>query len=236
MLNLEVLSDKQMESIDQRQTQQQADWQSIPSDGMKTRFIGIELTILPGVFPPKRDTQLLPELLTLGKTESVLDVGTGTGALAIWAATQSDASVIAIDISEAACRNARLNIENLALGNRIQVRPGSMNSCLQQDESFDVVIANLPGRNKRATNQISAAQWDTDFQAHKELFAQSQIRLRNEGKIFMVKANYPDLLEMIDLARTFNLQTEVLGKSEATADDPRIYYALSLTKLEVGDL
>lgn len=235
MMNIEVLTAKQMASVDKRQTQQQSDWLSIPSEGIEMQFYGTTLTVLPSVFPPKRDTQLLPQFIDLSQAEAVLDVGTGTGALAIWAAKQSHASVIAIDISEVACRNASLNIKNLALEEQIQVRSGSMDYCLMKNDSFDVILANLPGRNKKATNPISAAQWDTDFQAHKMLFTHSQTSLRKGGKIYMVKANYPDLLEMIALAETFNLKTEIVGKSEATADDPRVYYALSLSKLNVGD-
>ncbi|MEM7208674.1 MAG: tRNA (adenine(22)-N(1))-methyltransferase TrmK [Pseudomonadota bacterium] len=235
MLKIEVLSDEQMNVVDRRQIQQQVDWTSIPPEGIRTRFADVDLTLLPGVFPPKRDTQLLSASVDLSRADSVLDVGTGSGALAIWAARQGDASVIAIDISDAACKNASINVEKLSLKNRIQVRHGDIASTLRQAETFDVIIANLPGRNKKATSTIAAAQWDTDFKAHKALFAHSKSLLRAGGKIFMVKANYPDLLEMVDIATAFKLRTEVIGVSDATPDDPRIYYALALNKLDAAD-
>ena len=157
MLNIDVLSSVQMKEIDKRQAQQQTDWKSIPTEGVPTHFAGKNLTVLPGVFPPRRDTLLLTNLLNIREAESVLDVGTGTGALAIWAAEQSQAFIIAIDIFEAAYRNAKKNVESLGLKERIEVRKGDIYSCLHEDENFDVIIANLPGRNKKATDGVSAA-------------------------------------------------------------------------------
>ena len=81
---------------------------------------------------------------------------------------------------------------------------------------------------------MSAAQWDSDFQAHRGLFELAHKQLNLDGKIYMVKANYPDLLEMIELASSFGFQTAVIGESKATEDDQRVYYALSLS-LKTGN-
>ena len=235
-MNIDVLTPTQMEAIDQRQIQQQSDWKSIPPDGITVSFLESELIVLPGVFPPKRDTQLLIDTLDVRDADSILDVGTGTGALAIWAAHNSQASIVAVDMSDASVGNAKKNTECYGFEDQIDVRKGDVYSSLSNNETFDVILANLPGRNKPASDDIAAAQWDTDFQAHRSLFSTANTHLRPGGRIYIVKANYPDLPEMIELATSYSYQVKVIGKSDATENDPRIYYALSISSNSHGNL
>jgi len=236
MLSIDVLTQDEMNAIDQRQAQQQLEWKAIPEDGKIMSFLGAELVVLPGVFPPKEDTALLAEHLPISGSETVLDLGTGTGALALWAAQQGAASVVAVDIADAAVRNAKRNVERLGLGSRVDVRTGDAFSCVGSSESFDIILANLPGRNKTADNDTSAAQWDTEFRAHKALFAGARAHLRPGGTIYMVKANYPDLLEMVSLAEAGGYEVAIIGQSHPTENDPRRYYVLSLSCSNQGDV
>lgn len=229
MLNIDVLTPDEMKAIDRRQARQQSEWKAIPAEGQVVTFLGIELLVLPGVFPPKEDTRLLAEHISIGAADSVLDVGTGTGALALWSARQGAASVVAVDVAEAAVRNAKQNVDRCGLADRIEVRASNMFSSVAPSESFGIILANLPGRNKASVDDISAAQWDTDFRAHRALFKGARTRLRPGGAIYMVKANYPDLLEMANLAETCGYEVAVIGKSLPVEDDPRRYYALALS-------
>lgn len=70
----------------------------------------------------------------------VLDMGCGTGVLAILAEQRGAASVVAIDIEEWAYRNATANVE-LNNCKRIDVRQGD--ASLLQDLQVDVVLANI---------------------------------------------------------------------------------------------
>ena len=51
----------------------------------------------------------------------------------------------------------------------------------------------------------------------------------------MVKANYPDFLDMINLAETFGYEVAIVGQSGPLKPDPRKYYALSLSKLRQNE-
>jgi release factor glutamine methyltransferase len=80
----------------------------------KQQFMDLELTVSPGVFVPRPETEGLVEA-ALGVLEgedhpSVVDVGTGTGAVALAIKHyRPDAKVLATDVSEVAVTLARVN-------------------------------------------------------------------------------------------------------------------------------
>ena len=81
--------------------------------------------------------RLLSELIQRG--ERVLDVGTGSGILAVAAAKLGAASVTATDIDPLAVDAARQTARRNGLADRIDVREAS----IPADERYDLVIANL---------------------------------------------------------------------------------------------
>ena len=90
---------------------------------------------------PRPETELLVEVaLELGP-RSVLDVGTGSGAVALAIADElSGCRVIATDTSGPALELARENAELTGLAGRVELRAGSV----PEGEEFDLVVANLP--------------------------------------------------------------------------------------------
>ncbi len=88
-------------------------------------------------------TALMIELLLdeLVKDKSVLDMGAGTGVLAILARQKGATRVVAIDNDEWAFQN---NIENNERNNvpDIEVRLGDA-SAIRKDEKYDVILANI---------------------------------------------------------------------------------------------
>ncbi|XVQ09935.1 HemK2/MTQ2 family protein methyltransferase [Spirillospora sp. CA-255316] len=98
----------------------------------------------PGVYPPQGDTALLCEVA--GRTAvldgaRVLDVGTGTGAVALAAARCGAARVTAVDVSARAVLAARANA--LVRGLRLRVLRGDLFRPVA-GEVFDVILANPP--------------------------------------------------------------------------------------------
>jgi len=98
---------------------------------------------LPGVFQPRSDTWLLAAHLRRHRqvTGAVLDVCTGSGALAITAALAGAASVTAVDVSRRSLAAARLNAR--LNGVRVRTRRGSLLSAVP-GEAFDLIVANPP--------------------------------------------------------------------------------------------
>jgi ribosomal protein L11 methyltransferase len=72
--------------------------------------------------------------------ESVLDVGTGTGILAIAACKLGAGTVTAVDIDGAACAETRSNLARNGLEGRVDVREGGVQSV---EGPFGIIVANL---------------------------------------------------------------------------------------------
>ena len=77
-------------------------------------------------------------------THSILDIGTGSGLIAIMAAQRSaEAHITAIDIDADCVAQARLNAEASPWGNRISVQHTSLQE-FATEERFDVIVSNPP--------------------------------------------------------------------------------------------
>ena len=75
----------------------------------------------------------------------VLDVGTGSGVLAIAAARLGARHVVAIDVDEDALTAARENVETNGAGQIVVVRHADAATMTGAATTFDVVLANLTG-------------------------------------------------------------------------------------------
>jgi release factor glutamine methyltransferase len=109
---------------------------------------GRPIVVLPEVFNPKlfRSGELLAEVIEAGAIPphtSVLDLGTGSGVGAVFAARWV-ARVVAVDINPAAVRCARLNALLHHCEHKVDVRQGDLFAPLGDDERFDTVLFNPP--------------------------------------------------------------------------------------------
>ena len=111
-------------------------------------FRHVELAVDPRVLIPRPETELLVELALELAPRRVLDVGTGSGAIALAVASElPDCEVLATDTSSAALEVARANAGRLGLTERVELVEGT----LPDLGEFDLVLANLP--------YVSEAEW-----------------------------------------------------------------------------
>jgi release factor glutamine methyltransferase len=105
-------------------------------------FRQLELDVDPRVLIPRPETELLVELALELQPRSVLDVGTGSGAVALAIAAElSDTEVSATDTSPGALAVAAANTERLGLVEQVELFEGTLPP---GGEEFDLVVANLP--------------------------------------------------------------------------------------------
>ncbi|MCX7840410.1 MAG: peptide chain release factor N(5)-glutamine methyltransferase [Anaerolineae bacterium] len=113
----------------------------------RQKFYGLDFVVDRRVMIPRHETELLVQLaLERARRQAspvIVDVGTGSGVLAITLAHHlSRARVMAIDISRDALEVARLNAQRLGVDARIEFIESDLLECLTVP--FDVLVANLP--------------------------------------------------------------------------------------------
>jgi release factor glutamine methyltransferase len=105
-------------------------------------FYGLELAVNPAVLIPRPETELLVDLALAREPKSVLDVGTGSGAIALAIKRhRPQVRVVATDASAAALEVARRNAVRFNL--EIELRHGRWFEPVA-GERFEAIISNPP--------------------------------------------------------------------------------------------
>ncbi|MFN7013071.1 MAG: tRNA1(Val) (adenine(37)-N6)-methyltransferase, partial [Bacteroidia bacterium] len=77
--------------------------------------------------------------------KKILDIGTGSGILALMMAQKSEAEITAIEIEENACKQAQINFKNSKWKNRIHLKNTSFQDFSAEcTDKFDIIISNPP--------------------------------------------------------------------------------------------
>ncbi len=127
----------------------------------KQEFYGRDFRVTPDVLIPRPETELLVETaLPFARSAAItVDVGTGSGAIAITLALEGARRVVGVDISEAALTVARANGDS---GNaRVDWIQADGLSALA-DRSVGLVVSNPPyvAEEARATLQPEVRDWE----------------------------------------------------------------------------
>ena len=110
------------------------------------------------VLDPRPETEGIVEeslkLITNKKSKlKILDIGTGSGAIAISLAREFiNSDIIAIDVSYEAIKVAKKNINNKKLNNQIQLKKTTIEKI---NEKFDLIVSNPPYLNKKELQNTS---------------------------------------------------------------------------------
>jgi release factor glutamine methyltransferase len=204
---------------DQWQAQRQQLFKSVPPEGQTVRYLDKEFLVYPDTFWPFADSLPLVRHFQVEPGECVLDVGTGSGVIGIFACYRGAARVVGVDINPAAVQSATHNARLHGFADVMEVRHSDLFEALGE-ERFDVITANLPFRNKPAHDVVAMSQWDTDFRTNTRFFEGVGRHLKPTGRIYFVQSNFGEIEAMTRLAQAAGLQVHELA-SEAVDDTRR---------------
>jgi release factor glutamine methyltransferase len=129
----------------------------------KREFFGLDFDVSDAVLIPRPDTELIVELALERLAEGaprLLDMGTGSGAIAVAVAhTRPDATVTALDVSDAALAVARRNAS--ANGAAVRFLASDWFAALDGAERFEVIASNPP---YIASGDVHLSQGDLRFE------------------------------------------------------------------------
>ncbi len=126
----------------------------------KITYNNLSIGLHPEIYEPSEDTFQILESLDVKKNDKVLEIGTGSGIIALECARRgcdvvcSDVNPYAVIMSEV---NYRSNKDFLS--GSVDVRYGDLFSVIKPDECFDVVVFNPPYLPTRLDERVGGSGW-----------------------------------------------------------------------------
>ena len=158
-------------------------------------FWGRDFEINENVLDPRGDTETLIELILDCNFENMLELGTGSGAIAITVlAERPEVTCVATDISQYALNTARTNSKRHGVQNRLKLLYSNWFDKISG--SFDIIVSNPPYISSKEYAQLSAEVLKYDpkisltlggdgLEAYREILSQALEKLTKNGHIFL---------------------------------------------------
>ncbi len=184
---------------------------------------GIKLIIKDKTFNPDpnitNSTSILVNNLLNLKEKKVLDVGCGSGIIAIFCALNGAAEVIASDIDQDIIENAKENVRLNKTEEIVKVVKSDLFENI--DGKFDYILANLP---------ISDKDWNLNISTldlMKKCLSQSKSHLKKGGEVYFTWYDSPSLASLKDYLNES-------GWTVTQVTEKRLNHTWHLFKLRLG--
>ncbi len=135
------------------------------------------------------DATLFGAMAPLQGGEQVLDIGTGTGLLALMAAQLGASDVTGVELSEVAFAEARSNFRNSPWSDRLTAIPGSIQHYADNTaQRYDLIISNPPffDNHSKASDSLRSQARHTDLLPFPELLTSVIRLLRDHGLFYLL--------------------------------------------------
>jgi release factor glutamine methyltransferase len=175
----------------------------------------LKVRVLPGVWRPHSDARMVAQVVAergLAAGADVLDLFTGSGALALAAAMGGARSATAVDISRRALLTVRLNARRHGLG--VRTLRGDLFAPVE-GETFDLILANppyFPGPERLPERGLARA-WEGGPGGRllvDRMCAGAPEHLRPGGRLLLVHNTITGERETRELLQNGGLRTKVM--------------------------
>lgn len=160
------------------------------------------------------DSVLLANFARINRsTKSVLDLGTGNGAISMMLSCRTNAKIYGIEIQEISADLARRNIELNRLTNNIEIINDDMNNYIKyfKDQSQDLIVCNPPffkldGNEDQINNldQLSLARHELSINLDQIIFIASKL-LKNNASFSLVHRS-SRLSEILETMKKYSIE------------------------------
>ena len=173
----------------------------------KGRLGPLDLILGEHTFAPTTISTLVAEAMDVGDGDVVIDVGTGTGILAIIAAKLGASRVLAVDNSPGVEEVGRANAEAHGVADRIEFHYGDLFDPLDEGVEADVIIGDVSGV---PDSLAEVSGWFPDgigggprgSELPIRMLREAVQRLRPGGRVFLPTGSLQDESAILDAARS----------------------------------
>ncbi|MGD8560341.1 MAG: tRNA (adenine(22)-N(1))-methyltransferase TrmK [Gammaproteobacteria bacterium] len=158
----------------------------------KVRANGKDFFVTKSTVVPSIQSVFLLENTTINDGDEVLDIGTGAGIQAIFAA-QKASRVVATDLNQDAVNDTIYNAKYHGLSSIIDARQGDLFGPVKENEKFDAIIFNI----EYPYNEKNKGLWEV----HERFFSQVKNHMKPGATIYYQAGwlwNIPKIVEMIE--------------------------------------
>ncbi|CAF2834658.1 unnamed protein product [Rotaria sp. Silwood2] len=205
------------------------------NDKHMIELAGHEFIVYPNVFSPAvfllsdNVVETWLHLIKIIKPESILEIGSGAGYLAILAALHGANRVTATDITEEAVNNIQANSEKHNLEHRIRAVCGSVFEPFDKNDQFDVIFWDIPfchiNKPTEELNALERTVFDPGYMLCEAYLKGAREHLTDTGRAFMAfsqKLGHP--AKLLELTNKYGWCLQLVPNPKQTTSNSDAIY------------
>lgn len=193
----------------------------------KVSVMGRMYEVSENVFNPRfyYTSEFMARHIIVSFQDAVLDMGTGSGILAITAGKRAS-NVIAVDINSEAVRFARKNVKTHGLEDTVSVIEGDLFAPLGPCHMFNVILFTPPYLEGSPETNFDHALFDRDKSLIKRFFKEAKKHLKPGGYVQMLYSSIADPERVLKITSDLGWNHK-LAASQGTGTEKFFIYRLS---------
>lgn len=186
----------------------------------RINYNDLKISLHPEIYEPSEDTFQIIESLRLDKDEKVLEIGSGSGIIALECARRG-CDVVCTDVNPYAVvfSESNYNSNKKLLSGSVDVRYGDLFSAVKENERFDVIIFNPPYLPTRKDERIGGSGWfDIAVDGgrcglfHTFRFLENiGDYVKSDGRVYFVFSSYSDREKLDNFLKNKDFENKVVS-------------------------
>ncbi len=185
------------------------------------RYEGKTFEVFPDVFSPRvfPDTYFFADHIQIRPGESFLEIGSGTGLIAVMAALRGAEKVTTVDINPAAVTNTMQNVMRHGLKRKFKVYEGDVFDPIAKGERFDTIFWFAPmmhlDMDRRNLSPLEKSVFDPNYEGLRRYLSEARQYLKPNGRLLLGYSPSHGNMDVLNyLAEQNGWEVQVLEKEK----------------------